>query len=214
MSMATHDVRSMHIAVLALSLLGGSHKKCHTEEIAQKCFELAPSRFKWQRFDYPDKELVRKALFHASEDKNGALVSGRSGIDQRRKARDGWSLTEAGAQWARDNEDALRGLSVESHSAMPKRDADRFLNHMRRQEPYRRFLATNTTAELSQYAFTDLLSCSPDAPRDVIRTKFDRMKAVASIVNDRQVLAFLRSCEATFAMLLGRSNSSKGEDSK
>ncbi len=33
--MQKDEVKSMHIAVYALSLLGGSHQKVHTEEIAR-----------------------------------------------------------------------------------------------------------------------------------------------------------------------------------
>jgi hypothetical protein len=46
----------------------------HTEDIAIRCKEIAPNRFRWQLHDYPDKDLVRKALVHASESKNGSLV--------------------------------------------------------------------------------------------------------------------------------------------
>src|ERR1700683_3400990 len=105
--MAIDEIKNMHIAVYALSLLGGAHEKVHTENIAKKCMDLAPSRFKWEHFDYPDKELVRKELFHASEKKNGALAIGRSGMEQRGKVRDGWQLTAAGAAWVREHESAL-----------------------------------------------------------------------------------------------------------
>ena len=40
------DLKSTHIAVYALSLLGGTHKKVHTEDIAKKCMEVAPNRFR------------------------------------------------------------------------------------------------------------------------------------------------------------------------
>jgi hypothetical protein len=49
------DLKSMHIAVYALSLLGGTHKKVHTEDIAAKCVEVAPNRFRWEQYAYPDK---------------------------------------------------------------------------------------------------------------------------------------------------------------
>src|SRR5258708_31157322 len=101
--MSNEEIKSSHIAVYALSLMGGAHRKVHTEEIAVKCIEIAANRFKWERYDYPDKELVRKALFHASEARNGSLVTGRAGMEQKGKSRDGWQLTPAGADWLAEN---------------------------------------------------------------------------------------------------------------
>ncbi len=34
------EIKSMHIAVYALSLLSGTHTKVHTEDIAHKCMEV------------------------------------------------------------------------------------------------------------------------------------------------------------------------------
>ncbi len=108
--MVEDELKNLHIVVYALSLLGGAHQKVHTEDLAQKCLEIAPDRFKWERYPYPDKELVRKALFHASENKNGGLVVGRAGMEQRRKSRDGWQLTPAGAAWLSEHESLLRTI--------------------------------------------------------------------------------------------------------
>lgn len=60
------EIKNIHVAVYALYELGGTGRRVHTEEIAEKCKQLSPDRFKWAKYDYPDKELVRKALFHAS----------------------------------------------------------------------------------------------------------------------------------------------------
>jgi hypothetical protein len=122
-----NHLKSMHIAVYALSLLGGTHKKVHTEDTAKKCMDIAPDRFRWERYDYPDKELVRKALVHASEDKNGSLVIGRSGMEQRGKSRDGWQITPAGAEWVRINESTFENALTRSPGTtgptIPRREA-------------------------------------------------------------------------------------------
>lgn len=200
--MGDTEIKSVHIAVYALSLLGGAHQKVHTEHIAQKCLEIAPDRFKWEYYNYPDKELVRKALFHASEKKNGSLVIGRSGIEQRRKSRDGWQLTPAGAAWSRQNESLLRNSGEPKSAVIRKKEAERFLKQIRSESAYQLFLAKRTLDEVSPYMFTDLLNCSPDAPLETIRMKFDRLLSIAELVNDRDVLDFLRSCEARFESLL------------
>lgn len=200
--MVNDELKSMHLAVYALSLLGGAHQKIHTEHVAQKCLEIAPDRFKWEHYNYPDKELVRKALFHASEKKNGALVTGRSGIEQRGKSRDGWQLTPAGAAWVREHESLIHtGASPESKT-IPRREAERFLKKIRSEPAYQLFMAKGSLDEVSQYMFTDLLNCSPDAPLETIRIIFDRLYSTAELVNDQDVLRFLKSCEVQFANLL------------
>jgi len=198
----SNAIKSMHIAVYALSLLEGIQRKVHTEDIAQKCLEIAPNRFKWERYNYPDKELVRKALFHASEEHNGGLVIGRSGIEQRGKSRDGWQLTPAGAAWLRQNESMLADFTHTSHEQVPKREADRFLKKIRSEAAFRLFKEQGNLSEVSPYMFTDLLNCSPDAPADTIRFKFNRLFSNAELVNDKEIIEFLTLCKERFANLL------------
>lgn len=199
-------IKSTHIAVYALSLLGGIQQKIHTEDIAQKCSKIAPVRFKWERYDYPDKELVRKALFHASEECNGGLVIGRSGIEQRGKSRDGWQLTPAGAAWIRQNESMLANFTYSSHERVPRREADRFLKRMRSETSFLIFKEQGNLSKVSSYMFTDLLNCSPDASVDTVQFKFNRLFSNAELVNDKDVIEFLTLCKERFADLLGLPN--------
>ncbi len=207
----TDDLKSMHIAVYALSLLGGTHKKIHTEDIAKKCMEVAPNRFRWERYDYPDKELVRKALVHASEKKNGSLVAGRSGMEQRGKSRDGWQITPAGAEWLRNNESIFENaLTRSAGTTIPRREAQRFLKTIRSDPAFQIFLSQRNLSDVSRYMFTDLLNCSPDSPQETIRVKFDRLHSIAELVNDEQVLKFLGACKIQFDNLLNNSARAKG----
>ncbi len=202
--MQNDEIKSLHIAVYALSLLGAAHRKVHTEDIAQKCLEIAPDRFRWEKYDYPEKELVRKALFHASEARNGAFVTGRTGMEQRGKSRDGWQLTPAGAAWVRENE-ALFPTSVQrepSTEAIPKREAERLLKKLRSDAAYQVFEKTGDAASISRYMFTDLLNCSPDAPPETIRTKFRRLLSNAELIGDEDMLRFLKVCEQQFSTLM------------
>lgn len=199
--MGNDELTSIHIVVYALSLLGGAHQKIHTEHIAQKCLEIAPDRFKWEHYKYPDKELVRKALFHASEQKNGSLVTGRSGIEQYGKSRDGWQLSPAGAAWLKQNEQSLKASVGSIIDVVPKREAERFLKKIRGETAYRTYSERHTLEGVSPYMFTDLLNCSPDAPRETIQIKFNRLLSTAELVGDKEVLNFLRTCEAQFSDL-------------
>jgi hypothetical protein len=199
----TDDVKSMDLAVFALSLLDGAVHKVHTEDIAKKCFEIAPDRFRWEKYEFPDKELVRKALFHASEQRNGGLVTGRAGGDQRGKNRDGWQLTPAGAAWVRNAESILKGGAVAtSGSVMPRKEADRLRRRLRAEQLFKTFKQQGNLAGISRYQFTDLLNCSPDASADTIKQKYDRLQSTAALLGDEDVLAFLDECQRNFGAVM------------
>lgn len=97
------------IAVYILHTLGGGMRLIPTEDIAKRCFEIAPDSFSWNKYSqYPDKDVARKALFDARKEKN--LVRGRAGRGRGQSGRtnvgpaaDGWSLTSEGARWVSDN---------------------------------------------------------------------------------------------------------------
>ena len=102
----------------------------------------------------------------------------------------------------RQNESLLRNRGESKSAVIRKKEAERFLKQIRSESAYQLFLAKRTLDEVSTYMFTDLLNCSPDAPLETIRMKFDRLLSIAELVNDRDVLDFLRSCEARFEHLL------------
>ena len=83
------------IAVLALYSLGGATQRQHQEDIAVKCHELAPRRFSWERYAFPNLDIVGKALRDAKHRKNGELIAGDKRI--------GWLLTPDGIDWASSN---------------------------------------------------------------------------------------------------------------
>ena len=105
------EVRSnQDLVVFALSTMGSSADRFHTEAIAIRCHELFPTSFSWTtRPDLPDKDVVRHALMDARNDKLGR-VEGRAGQGrgqyrrtQRGPMLDGWRLTEAGLAWIEIN---------------------------------------------------------------------------------------------------------------
>ena len=96
-----NDITKVDVVVYALASLGGVHSTVHTEDIAAKCYKLAPSRFSWSLEKYrscgwPDKYIVKTALEDAKKDKYGSLVEGAYALEL---AKDGWWLTPEGAVW-------------------------------------------------------------------------------------------------------------------
>jgi len=50
--------------------------------------------------------------------------------------------------------------------------------------------------------FTDMLACAPDASKEIIRQKFERILSTANLVNDKEILQFLDACAKKFAQML------------
>lgn len=204
MNMSRKTPTNVDVAVLALAQLGGATKKVHSEDIAAKAFELAPEKFSWRLPEYrnkgwPDKELVRAALVNAQTKEYGELVRGAYNTDL---SKDGWSLTAAGSGWVMTNEPRILDRLGRDQSKIPKQEALRYCKKIKGEPLFKKFLAEGNLASATQYQFTDLLECSPDAPKEILQTKFDRLLAIAYIVQNADILSFLESCKSRFSGLL------------
>jgi len=191
------------IVLLALGQLGGAHKKVFSEHVAAKAHDLAPQVFGWELPEYrakgwPDKEKVRVALIRLRSADGGRLVEGQYYKDT---SQDGWSLTPGGVRWLQEHEDRVRHALQHPGARMPKKQADRFVKQIRR-EPLFGMYQEGRLAESTRYSFTDMLNCSPDASRDVIGAKFTRLRSLAELSGQRDVIDFLDACEEQFRDLL------------
>lgn len=195
----TARLKQDDIVILALGQLGGAHKKLFSEHVAAKAYELAPQVFGWELQEYrqkgwPDKEKVRVALIRLRSADGGHLVDGQYYKDT---SQDGWNLTPEGVQWLRRNEGRILNVLQCPISEMPKKQSDRFLKQLRR-DPLFRLFKENQLTETSRYNFTDMLNCSPDASRDLTRAKFNRLRTMAELASQRDVIDFLEACEKQF----------------
>jgi hypothetical protein len=195
------EISNVDVAVYVLSTLGGAERTVYSEHIAARCHELARARFSWRLPEYrekgwPDKYIVKTALEDAKKNEYGGLVDGAYALDV---ARDGWRLTTKGAMWFKENGERVEkqlGLGTQ-HSSVPKRDAQRFLRQMHAQLVYQAYRKGGLD-DITRFAFTDMLNCSPDASEDVVISKFKRLRATAELVGDSEIVAFLDACKSKF----------------
>jgi hypothetical protein len=207
-TMAKTELSNVEITVYALHRLRGYGRKVHTEEVAYEAYQLAKDRFGWRlpQFrakGFPDKDVVRVALTDAVKGKYGALVEGRAGAEATGKETDGWMLTPAGSTWVRENSTRIERALGASKSEVSKTAADRFRRQIAAQPLFQKFLETGDLLGESPYALTDMLNTSPDAPREVIQTKFSRLRSTAESVGDSHIGKFLDVCVRIFPDLIG-----------
>lgn len=203
----TRELSNVDIVLYALLLLvlDGQRSKVHTEHVAYKAFQLDPGRFGWRLKEYskfPDREPVRIALEDAKKTKYGHLVEGRSGVGASGKEEDGWMFTPGGAAWMRENRDRIEGKLGEHSSLIRRQDAGRIRRHVESSALLKRF-RSGDLAVATRYEFTDMLRTSPDSPRDIIGRKFGMLRADAELVNDPEILEFLKAVSAKFHELIG-----------
>lgn len=200
------ELSNIDIVLYALYLKGGVTKKVHTEEIAWEAYQLARDRFSWRllkfrEMGFPDKSLARFALEKAIEKGKGKLVSGRSGGDAGGEL-EGWQFTPQGAIWIKENEERISQNLKQEAPNVPKRDAERFIKRIK-SDAFFKFFQENRTLNLaSQYMFTDMLICAPDASRSIVKQKFEQLYSNAELINDIGVVEFLNACKEKFNYLL------------
>lgn len=205
MTIKESSITNVEIAVYALYQLGGIDKKIHTEKICYKSYQLSRKRFSWRLPEFsrfPDKETVRIALMDAAKEKYGELVQGRSGVESTGKETDGWFLTPKGAKWILENQDRLeRELDLTS-GGTNRPDALRIKKRFYQDQAFKKYLQFGNLGTVSQYDFTDMLNCTPDANKLTIQKKFERLKTQASVIDDEMIQNFIKACNEKFSDLL------------
>lgn len=206
--MSNRSITNVEVVVLALGRLGGATKKVFSEEIAVEAHRLAPERFSWRLAQYrdrgwPDKYVVRYALEDAIRQEYGHMVDGSYSTEL---SKDGWELTPAGAQWLEKNAERVASKLNLDGPKIPKQDAARFVKQLKR-DPLFKVYRAGKLESVTAYHFTDMLNCSPDAPKELIKSKFDRLRTISRLAGDPQVVEFLEDCAVKFAGLLAAAKS-------
>jgi hypothetical protein len=200
------------IAIYALYLTGGWHKRIHTEDIALKCYELAPSKFSWVKYpQYPDLAPARFALEAAKKSKEGRLVKGESERKRTVNNIGGWILTEDGVQWVLANIVRIEG-SLGKHAPIGDRlFSDRKLKGLLESIAFRKFRNYGEQAEISHAEFAESLICTINTKTDILNDRLDQLYSTAENLKREEVKNYVNFCREKFASLLGRKKEGKGD---
>lgn len=200
------QIPNRHLVVYALYLLGGESKRVHTEDIAVKCFELAPSSFSWTRYpQYPDKDIVRVALTDAHKQQHGCLVEGRTGQrtglatkTNRDPVPDGWILTPGGVEWVRVNASRFERSVATQEAKEHRQGLLRQLRRLRDHQLFRDFQAAPDRFAPTIGDLADLLRCRVDAAPAVWTRRLEKHRGQAQAAGQGDVVEFLERCQAAY----------------
>jgi hypothetical protein len=196
-------IANWEIVVHALHVLGGGLRFIPTEDVAIKCFKIAPDAFSWVKYpQYPDKDVVRHALIRARDE--GGLVRGRAGRGKGQTARvnsdpalDGWSLTAEGAKWILAHGKRLEGLLESREPGSHRQELLQKLDRISRHALFQEFLDKPEGFAPSLGAMAELFRCRVDSEQSTWDKRFDMVMSQAEMAQDLKIIDFVKRCIAS-----------------
>lgn len=203
--MIQKGLSNIDVVLYALNTLGGNNEKILTEDIALKCFSLAPSRFSWILYpQYPDLEPVRKALFRARSKNLGGLVIGRHGKTKENQISDGWMMTPRGIEWFKKNTEKIELLLNKKEKNVRRTKVDQKIFGLKKSVAFKKFLRDGDSRDIEDFEFTDFLDANLDTPALILRDRVARILSLAASVKDEGLANFMNNAEKRFHNLLKR----------
>lgn len=191
------------VALYALYLLGGWQKRIHTEDIALKCYQLAPSRFSWVKYpQYPDLTPARFALEAAKKLNYGALVEGESERKRTIKSVGGWRLTEDGVQWIKTNKSRIEQCLSGRIPPAERLLEDRRLKELLRSTAFQKFKKYGEEAQISHAEFAESLICTVNTEVAILNERLKQLYSAAEELGRGEIKNYINFCREKFISFL------------
>lgn len=189
------------IVMYSLHILGGYQRRVHTEDIALKCYEMAPSRFSWTKYPkYPDIQPVRFTL-----EKCKPLVVGSSERKYPTRAT-GWGLTADGVQWVKTNLHRIEEQLGREQQPTERLVDSRRIKVLLNSEAFNMYLVEGEKADISHAEFAESLVCTVNTSAAILSERLEQLHTAADLLNQNKVKEYLTLCRRRFAKQL------RGED--
>ena len=185
------------IVIYALYVLGGYQNRVHTEDIALKCYEIAPARFSWTKYpQYPDIQPVRFAL-----EKCKPLVVGSS---ERKLPTTitGWRFTSDGIQWVKMNLNRIENQLGKKQMPTERLVDNRRIKALINSKAFNKYLAEGEKAEISHAEFAESIVCTVNTKTDIVSERIEQLYSAADLLNQDKVKQYLNLFRKHFAKQL------------
>jgi hypothetical protein len=185
------------IVIYALYALGGYQRRVHTEDIALKCYEIAPARFSWTKYpQYPDIQPVRFAL-----EKCKPLIVGSS---ERKLPTTitGWRLTSDGIQWMKMNLNRIERQLGKKQPPTERLVDNRRIKVLINSKAFNKYLAEGEKAEISHAEFAESLVCTVNTKPAILSERIEQLHSAADLLNQDKVKQYLNFYRKLFAKQL------------
>ncbi len=189
------------VTVLFILLKENPGKKINTEDIAFKCFQMAPQKFCWKtKPDLPDIEPARRGLMIARNKHQWVYGHRASDI-----VKEGWSLTDIGIIEAKK----YLNLLVADEPLMAENNKNqyiiKYLSRIKQNKFFKLFLNEQIEENLSIFKFHDLSTLLETSPNKVrVNERFQDTINYASTYGESDILLFLNYLKDHFPEFIDR----------
>lgn len=205
-SVSDQEINNRQVVLLALLLQGGATGHVDLEDVAVQAYRLAPTRFRWSRYDYPSLEATRQAFKHwkdrkteeprVTEHRQTYLLTGlgvKEAVDAARiiLQREISSADEAIKAY-KASSGVVSDKSQDAIVARTRTTARPSQHELRRIRTHRLFkLWLSGSTAFEQWEIADLLNCLPNSSVRVWDERFSRLNAMAEFWQDEELMRFL-----------------------
>jgi len=194
-------VSDKDIVLYALYLLGGWEMRIHTEDIALKCYKIAPSKFSWIKYpQYPDLAPARFALEAAKKTKYGNLVKGESERKRTIKNVGGWMLTAEGIKWIKVNKPRIEQYLGKYKPTGERLAVDRKLKELLKSVAFKKFMDYGEQAEISLAEFAESLVCTVNTRTEILNDRLEQLYSIAEELRKEEVKNYVNFCRKKFEL--------------
>ena len=202
------DINNRQVVLLALLLQGGATGHVDLEDIAVQAYRLAPTRFRWSRYDYPSLEATRQAFKHwkdrkheeprVTEHRQTYLLTGlgvKEAVDAARVIfqRDISTADDAIKIYKEESAIAADGSqgAIVTRTRTSARPSQHELRRIKAHRLFKNWQSGGTDFE--QWEIADLLNCLPNSSRRVWDERFSRLNAMAEFWQDEELTRFIKT---------------------
>ena len=178
-------IANSDIIPYALFLLGGVGKFIDVEDVLYKCYELAPVKFKWRKYDIPNYKILTKAMETFEQKHPLYTLKTENGL--------GRQLTAEGTKWVQNMIPKYKFLLSSSETIIPSnRPNQKILNEMSTHHIFEAFISKGAETKINKFDAADFLLCSPDSPESVWKERIETYRSAAQASNREELVAFLK----------------------
>lgn len=179
------EITNSDLLLYALYRLDGAGRYVDVEDVFVEMWKLAPARFSWRKYPYPQYKVAHVALSDVSEP--GLLIRTADGLSRQ--------LTAKGVQWVEARLALFERLAGGELSAPPdRRPSQRVLVDLERNPLVKRF-ASGEPLELARFDVATLLRCAPDAPREDLHERWETLMSAATGSHRSDLVDFLKAIQ-------------------
>jgi hypothetical protein len=170
---------------------------CTFERLVAECFLNFPKVFGFMRYpNWPDSLKFDRALRTLRE--KGLIVGGAGGKYSPGEI----SLTEFGKKMAKEIEVILNNqrtiLTPKKARSSGRSIDEKLIQYLKGNPHVKKFSNNHDAFSISEPEFRNILRCTLETPRRVLKQNLEYFKKLAKIYNEKQLLDFLLFCESKF----------------